>query len=207
VTALLNSMNCTTLDARFGCVNFHVKQYKGGGARITFTMKNKWVAGWMKAWFYCKVLVHVSRQGGKSVHALRSHMSALEFLMEPLVNCLDTDLADVAFIKATSVIRGRDAVEYLSCILYPLLVSLGLREVADGIMSVLKFKVLVPKFHAIRSDKEDDVKFLVRVELEAKNVVGSYGHTEHDARIKCLLKGSRVNRVFEFAGFPYGPRP
>jgi hypothetical protein len=38
-------------------------------------------------------------------------MSALEFLMKPLVNCPDTDVGDVTFVKATGVIRSRDVVE------------------------------------------------------------------------------------------------
>jgi hypothetical protein len=42
---------------QFGCLNFHVR--RGGGAKLTPAIKNKWFAGWMKAWFYCKVPVHV----------------------------------------------------------------------------------------------------------------------------------------------------
>jgi hypothetical protein len=38
-------------------------------------IKNKWSTGWMKAWFYYKVLVNVCSQGGKSMHALCLHMS------------------------------------------------------------------------------------------------------------------------------------
>jgi hypothetical protein len=72
--------------------------------RLTITMKNKWVSGWMKFWFYWKVLMHVCPQGGKSVHALRSRMSALEFLTGSTVKCPDTDVGDVAFIKATGAI-------------------------------------------------------------------------------------------------------
>jgi hypothetical protein len=45
------------------------------------------------------------------------------------------------------------------------------------------------------------------VELEAENVVGSYSHPEHEACLKCLQNGGRLNRVFELAGVAYGPRP
>jgi hypothetical protein len=41
----------------------------------------------------------------------------------------------------------------------------------------------LPKFVAARRDGEDDAEFLARVELEAKVVVGSYTHPEHNAFI------------------------
>jgi hypothetical protein len=37
------------LDAQVGCLNFHVKHYKGSGARLTLAVKNKWASGWIKA--------------------------------------------------------------------------------------------------------------------------------------------------------------
>jgi hypothetical protein len=37
-------------------------------------------------------------------------------------------------------------------------------------------------------------------------VVGSYGCAEHDAYIKALSNGGRLNRVFKKAGVAYGPR-
>jgi hypothetical protein len=74
------------LDAQFSYLNFHGEWYKGSGVKLTVAMKNNWVAGWMKAWFYCKVPVHVCPQGGKSIHTLRSHMSVLEFLTEPPID-------------------------------------------------------------------------------------------------------------------------
>jgi hypothetical protein len=129
-------------------------------------------------------------QGGKSMCALRSHRSALEFLMEPPVNYPDTDVGDVAFVKATGAIGDHDAVEeYLACVLYCLSAGLSLGEVADGITLVSKLKVMLPKFCVVRSDEDRRCQVLARVELEAGNVVGSYGRTEHDACIKCLPNG------------------
>jgi hypothetical protein len=54
---------------QFGVLNFRAR--RGCGARLTPAIKNKWSTGWMKAWFYYKVLLHDCPQGGKSVHALR----------------------------------------------------------------------------------------------------------------------------------------
>jgi hypothetical protein len=53
-------------------------------AKLTIAVKNKWSSSWMKAWFYCRVPVHRSPHGGKSVYALCSHMRALDFLTELL---------------------------------------------------------------------------------------------------------------------------
>jgi hypothetical protein len=85
---------------QFGCMNFHTKWYKGSGVQLTVTLKNRWAAGWTRAWFYCKVPLHICPEGGKSSHALHSHMSTLDFLTEPPVNCSDTDCGDAAFVKA-----------------------------------------------------------------------------------------------------------
>jgi hypothetical protein len=54
-------------------------------------------------------------------------MSALDYLMEPSVNCSDTDAGDAAFVQGTRMIGGRDTVEeYLACGMYPLSVHFGL---------------------------------------------------------------------------------
>jgi hypothetical protein len=63
------------------------------------------------------------------------------------------------------------------------------------------------KFALIMSEDESEAQFLVKVELEAENVVGSYSRAEHDACIKSLPNGSCLNRVFEMAGIAYGRRP
>jgi hypothetical protein len=38
---------------QFGCINFHARL--GSGAKLTPAIKIKWLSGWTKAWFYCKV--------------------------------------------------------------------------------------------------------------------------------------------------------
>jgi hypothetical protein len=150
-----------TLFQQFGYMNFHAKRYRGSGAKLTIAMKNKWVADWTITWFYCKVPVHVCPQGGKSIHALHSHMSLLEFLTEPLINCPNSDKGGVAFVKSTGFIWGRDAIEeYLACGLYPLSASVSFGEVAEGVTLASKHKLSLPKFHVVCSDEEYDVKFL-----------------------------------------------
>jgi hypothetical protein len=51
-----------------------------------------------------------------------------------------------------------------------------------------------------------DDHFRARVELAAVNVVGRYARGEHDACIAVVLNMGRLNRVFEQASVPYGPR-
>jgi hypothetical protein len=40
-----------------------------------------------------------------------------------------------------------------------------------------------------------------------KNVVGSYGRAKHDACLKALPNGDRLNRGLEKARVAYGPHP
>jgi hypothetical protein len=87
---------------QFGVLDFHAR--RGGRAKLTPAIKNNWSPEWTKAWFYCKV--HVCSQGGKSVHALHSHMSGLDFRTEPPFDCIDDDSGDVLFVRATKFIGG-----------------------------------------------------------------------------------------------------
>jgi hypothetical protein len=57
--------------------------------------------------------------GGKSVHALRSHICGLDVQTEPPFDCADDDSGDAAFVKATKFIGGQDTMEeYLACDVY-----------------------------------------------------------------------------------------
>jgi hypothetical protein len=52
---------------------------------------------------------------------------------EPSYQCPDDEAGDMAFIKATRAIGGRDAVEeYMTCELFPLSVSFDLIEISEG---------------------------------------------------------------------------
>jgi hypothetical protein len=56
-------------------------------------------------------------------------------------------------------------------------------------------KVVLPllKFPLAKLQGESDDCFLSRVELGTENVVGSYGCTEHNAYLKALPNGGRLN--------------
>jgi hypothetical protein len=138
-------------------------------AKLTPTIKNKWSAGWMKAWFYCKVPKHLCEQGGKTVHILCSYMCSLEFRMEPPFDCADDDSGDIAFVQVTKFIGGCDVgEEFISCSMYPLATGADFDSVAMHTTPIYKLKMLLLKFVVIRKDdNEDDVQFFARVELEA----------------------------------------
>jgi hypothetical protein len=74
-----------------------------------------------------------------------------------------------------------------------------------GVTSVLKLKVSLPRFAVAREGDEDDANFFARIEKEARVLVGSYTHPEHEA-YAVLLNNGRLNRVLELTGVSYGPR-
>jgi hypothetical protein len=105
--------------AQYGCLNFHAKQ--DGGLKLSLTIKNKWSVGWTKSWFYCRVPHVRNSKGGKSVYVLHSQMSALDYTVEPEVECPNDDPNDAAFIQSTTTIGGRDAVEeFVAYKMFPL---------------------------------------------------------------------------------------
>jgi hypothetical protein len=176
------------LDAQFGCLNFHVKCYKNSGAKLTVAATNKWSLEWTKVWFYCKVWIHQSPHGGKNVYALCSHMSALDFLTEPPVDYIDTDVGDVAFVRATCVIGGRDAIEeYLACGQYPLSSDFGFGEIHDSITPVLKLSVPLLEFCAARAKEESKTQFLVKIELGQKTLWGAAAMLSMRPTSSCCL--------------------
>jgi hypothetical protein len=121
------------MQARFGCINLHMKR-GNHQAKLTVALKNKWPVAWPQAWFYCKVsLIRCSSPGrGKGVYALHSYMTDLCFMTDPPFDCPD-EVSDAAFVMATRTIRGWDTVEeYVACGLLPLSVSFDVGEVVDG---------------------------------------------------------------------------
>jgi hypothetical protein len=97
-------------------------------------VKNKCSGAWTQAWFYYKVPLLQSSSLGqdKGIYALRSYMTRLDFAMAPSCQCSDDDAADMAFVKATHTIGGRDVVEeYMSCGPFPLSASFALGEIAN----------------------------------------------------------------------------
>jgi hypothetical protein len=84
----------------------------------------------MEAWFICKGNLHVCPWGGKTIYALRSHMSALNFRTKPSIWDSGEDLSDNAFVWASRNIRGRDIVEeFVSCGVWPLVASVNFEHV------------------------------------------------------------------------------
>jgi hypothetical protein len=91
--------------------------------------------------------------------------------------------------------------------MYPLAAGVGFDRVTTCETLVSKLKVSLPKFVVILKDEdEDDVQFLVRVELEVEGIVGSYTKPEHDACLRQVRNDGQLNRVFELVGVAYGPR-
>jgi hypothetical protein len=161
-----------------------------------------------QALFYCKVpLIRVLSPGrGKGIFALPSYMSKLEFMMQPSYQCPNDEAGDVAFIKATRAIRGRDAVEeFMACELFPLSASFELGEISEGETPVLKLTVPLPEFPIARRPGEKIDVFWPRVEISAVNIVSRYTHGEHKVCIETLPNRGRVNRVFMEAVVPYEP--
>jgi hypothetical protein len=144
---------------------------------------------------------------GNGVYALWSDMCALDFVMEPLFECINDDDGGAAFFYATRSIGGWDATEeYMAWRLFPLLDSFGLREIEDGERPVSKITLPLPEFPVARFPEETDDHFRARVELAIENVLGSYASGEHDACIAAVPNEGRLNQVFEQADVPYGAR-
>jgi hypothetical protein len=135
-------------------------------------------------------------------------MTPLYFTIEPSFECANGDSSDAAFVHDVSLIGGQDAIEeYLAYRMFPLLANFGFAEIMDGETPVSKVVVPLPEFPLARFEGESNDCFLARVELDAENMVGSYGRAEHDACIQTLPNVGYLNRVFEKAGVAYGPRP
>jgi hypothetical protein len=143
--------------------------------------------------------------GGRgSGHIVRLHICALDFQTEPPVDCPDDDSGDATFVKAASAIGGRDAVEeYVACGMHLLSAGVSFRRITDGVTLVLRVRLPLPKFRAMRRDGEDDIQVLV----EAESVIGSYSHSEHDVCVEIVSNEGRLNCVFELVGVVYGPSP
>jgi hypothetical protein len=112
--------------------------------------------------------LHVCPQGGKFVHTLRSHMSALKFHTKSSFNCPNDDLSDRAFVWALTSIGGRDAVEeFVSCGVWPLDAGNDFEHMKVGEAPVSKLKAPLPRFPLHHQNDEDDTELLARVEQEA----------------------------------------
>jgi hypothetical protein len=154
------------------------------------------------------VPLHPCPRGGKTVHALRSHMSALNFCTKPIASDTAQDLNDDAFVWASQNIRGRDDVEeFLSCGVWSMFAGVDFEHVKVDCTPVSWLKIPLPNFPLHCEGEEDGAQFLARVEQEARNIVGGFTLVEHEACLASIPNNGRLNRVLERAGVSYEPRP
>jgi hypothetical protein len=93
-------------------------------------------------------------------------MTELDFVTELPFECPDDDVGDVAFIKATRTIGGRNTMEeYMACGLLPLSVSFSLGEVANEETPMSKLAAPMLDFPIARLPEEMNDGFRARVEL------------------------------------------
>jgi hypothetical protein len=121
-------------------------------------------------------------------------MVPLDFSTEPLFECVDDDSGDLAFVWTMGLIGGWDVVEeYLAYKMFPLLANFGFAEIADGETPMSKVTLPLPEFSITKLQGESNDHFLVMVEIRVENVVGSYGHVEHDSYLKALSNEGQLN--------------
>jgi hypothetical protein len=103
-------------------------------------------------------------------------------------------------------LRGRDAVEeFISYRVWPLSAGVNFENVKVDVTPVSQLKIPLPNFPLRHKDEEDDVQFLTRVEQKARNILGGYTCTEHEAYIASLPNNGHLNRILKVAGVSYGP--
>jgi hypothetical protein len=136
-------------------------------------------------------------------------MSALDYVVEPEVDCPDDDSNNVTFVRTTSTIGGRDAIEeFMACRMYPLASSFGFEAVTLGMTHVSKFRTLLPVFLVETVSAVNAHHILVKVETKAAKIHGSFGPKEYDALTTAkLLNGGHLNRVFQQMGLAYALHP
>jgi hypothetical protein len=104
----------------------------------------------------------------------------------------------------TRMIGGHDAVEeFLTCTT----AGSDFEEVSDSGTAMSKVAVSLPKFLVAPIEGKSGSQFLVKVELDAEQILESYDPREHDAYVSVKLpNGGRLNRVFEQMGVAYVSR-
>jgi hypothetical protein len=101
-------------------------------------------------------------------------MSALDYEVEPSVDCPNTNVNDADFVRAT--IGGRDAIEeFLACGMYPLSVAISFENMSDGTTTMSKVVVPLPIFPMGPVSATTANRFLAKVETNAEQFLGSHG--------------------------------
>jgi hypothetical protein len=99
----------------------------------------------------------------------------------------------MAFVRATTAISGRDAVEeFLISKIWPLGTEAPMSKVL----------IPLPNFVIVKPDNEGGEEFVTKVAARANMLVGCYDWNEHQACLAQILT-ARFNCVFEVAGIKY----
>jgi hypothetical protein len=97
--------------------------------------------------------------------------------------------------------------EFVSCGVWPLSAGVDFEHVKVDLTLISQLKVPLPRFPLFHEDGDDGSHLLVRVEQEARNIVGSYMRAEHKGCITSLPNNDRLSCVLKVAGVAYGPHP
>jgi hypothetical protein len=136
---------------------------------LRLAVKNKWSVGWTKVWFYLPGPLPSKLQRQEKVFALGSWMSVLDYEVEHAVDCPYTDVNNIAFIQATTMIRGHDAVEeFLACGMYPLSAGFSFKDVTNDTTVMSKVVVLLSVFPVEPILTENADRFLAKAETDAE---------------------------------------
>jgi hypothetical protein len=97
--------------------------------------------------------------------------------------------------------------EFLSYKVCLLSAGVDFEHVKVDFTLILWLNIPLPNFPLCHEGEKDDVRFLARVEQEARNIVGSYMRAEHEAFLTSIPNNGFLNRVLELTGVSYGPHP
>jgi hypothetical protein len=143
---------------QYGCLNFHAK--RDGGPKLSLAIKNKWSVVWTKSWFYFHVPCIWSSGGGKNIYILHLRMSALDYTVEPEVECPDDDPNYTTFVQATTTIGGRDTVEeFVAYKIFPLASCFNFKDVTVDATPMSKIQTVLPLFPVEPVSMGDAVAF------------------------------------------------
>jgi hypothetical protein len=169
-------------------------------------MRNKWTSGWDGNWFYYRVPSEQKADStGQITYPLSLKMTKMNYLTEVPSSCGPKDANVATFVEVTSLIGGHDVVEgFLASGLWPLGQQCGF-QVERKESPLSKVLVPMPQITTAIAGLESEAKFVVRIEDAAKELVGRYNITEHNAYQR--LQHGWLNRIFELAGILCQPRP
>jgi hypothetical protein len=156
-------------------------------------------------WFYCRVpLEPLPDIRGKGNYPLRSTMALLDYLNGTPFECSPEDANVVAFIEATSIIGGRDAVEeFLAYGIWSLSDSCSFKvETKETPLS--RVVVPMPNVTPAIGAKETESAFETWIVNATNLMVGKYSIVKHNTYTG--LRHGGLNHIFKLAGVLCQPR-